>query len=283
MTEEKIEKKFKPVSIKGLMAEKNPTLAKLIPGFVYRFIHKVMCLDFINDFMERHQNLSGIEFAEAAIKEFGVTREIYGEENIPSAGSYIFVSNHPLGGFDSLLLMEMVHKHLGDFKFLVNDILMKIPNLRPSFVPINKYGGNSRDAALILKETYESGQQILIFPSGAASRRIKGKITDLPWSKHFVTKSIQYHRDVIPVFISGRNSNLFYNVASIRTFLRIPWNLETFLLPSETVKHQKKTVRLYFGKPIPWTTFDKSKTQVEWAEYVRGIVYNLPENFGKKE
>ena len=283
MAEEKNIEKFKPVSIQSLMAEKNPRLAKIIPGLVYRFIHRVMYLDFFNGFMEKYQDLNGIEFTNAAVSDFEVTREIYGEENIPKEGSYIFVCNHPLGGFDSLLLMETVERHLGKFKFLVNDVLMKIPSLRPSFVPINKHGGNSRDAALLLGKTYSSGEQILIFPSGAASRRRRGIVADLPWSKHFITKSIQYKRDVVPVFISGRNSNLFYNIANIRTFMHISWNLEMFLLPSETFHHRKKTIRLYFGEPIPWTTFDNSKTKVDWAEYVRNIAYRLPEKFDKKE
>jgi len=30
-----------------------------------------------------------------------------------------------------------------------------------------------------------------------------------------------------------------------------------------------------FGKPIPWQTFDKSKTPAQWAEYVKDIVYKL--------
>jgi putative hemolysin len=147
-------------------------------------------------------------------------------------------------------------------------------------VPVNHHGTNSREAALIMKETYQSGQQILIFPSGLASRKIGGRVTDLDWQKHFISKAVEYRRDVIPVHISGRNSNRFYMVAKWRKILGIQWNLEMFLLPDETYRHRKKKIRLIFGSPIPWSTFDKSRTQLQWADYVKEMVYDLPVLYG---
>lgn len=258
------------------MKEKNPSLERFIPGIIFRMIHRIMRLDFMNNFMLTYGHLKGIGFVNAAIAEFEVNEEIYGLENIPESGSFIFASNHPLGGFDALLLMKSVNHRLGNFKFLVNDILMKIPNLSEVFVPVNKHGGNTRDAAVLLSKTYESGEQILIFPSGYASRKIRGRIMDFDWNKHFITKSVQYKRDVIPVFIGGCNSNRFYWLAKIRTMLGIGWNLEMFLLPDETYRHRKKTVQLFFGKPIPWSTFDKSKDYPGWAQWVKMQAYDLP-------
>jgi len=210
------------------------------------------------------------------VKDFEITEEVFGEENIPASGSYIFAGNHPLGGFDSLLLMKNVYQRLGDFKFLVNDVLMNVPPLQPLFVPVNHHGSNSRESALLLKETYLTGKQILIFPSGLASRKIMGRVTDLEWQKHFISKALEYKRDVIPVFISGRNSNRFYFVAKWRKLLGISWNLEMFLLPDETFHHRKQTIRLYFGKPIPYTTFDRSRSHLAWAAWVKERVYELP-------
>lgn len=156
--------------------------------------------------------------------------------------------------------MENVYKRLGAFRFLVNDVLMKIPPLRPLFVPVNHHGSNSREAARILQETYQTGQQILIFPSGLASRRVKGKVADLEWQKHFITKAVEFRRDVIPVFISGRNSNRFYWLAKWRTRLGIPWNLEMFLLPDETYRHRKKKSSSGSESPFPGPPLTGVKT-----------------------
>lgn len=277
MLEENEQKTFKPIDIREIIKGKSPSVARLLPGFVYRFIHRVMRIDFINGFLERNGHLTGIDFVNAVVRDFEVTEKVYGAENIPPSGRFIFAGNHPLGGFDSMLLMENVYTRLGDFKFLVNDVLMNIPHLEPLFVPVNKHGKNDREAALALQQAYASDLQILIFPSGYASRKIKGEVVDLEWRKHFISKSIEYKRDVIPVFFGGKNSNRFYRIANLRKFFRIKWNLEMFLLPDETYRHRKKEVQIYFGKPISYTTFDKSKTQQQWADYVREKVYQLPQ------
>lgn len=274
--EENNSNSFKPIVIKELFHEKNPGLAKFMPGFVFRYITRILHLDFFNDFMKRNGHLKGISFVNQAIIEFNVKEKINGFENIPDSGRFIFASNHPLGGFDAFLLMKCVEKRLGKLKFLTNDILLGIPSLRPMFIPINKHGGNTREAAEILNSTYNSDEQILIFPAGLASRKIKGKIIDLEWKKHFIAKAVTHQRDIIPVFIGGRNSNRFYRLANIRKFLHIKWNIEMFFLPDELMKHRNTEVPIYFGKPISFETFDKSKKQQEWADWVKEHVYKLP-------
>lgn len=274
--EETIVNTFKPINIRELFIAKNPGLAKIMPGFVFRAIHRILHIDFINDFILRNGHLKGIEFVDRGVTEFNVKEHIYGFENIPDSGRFIFASNHPLGGFDSLLLMKYVSKKLGQLKFLSNDVLMGIPSLSYMFIPVNKHGSNSREAAVTLEKAYKSDEQILIFPSGLASRRIKGIIVDLEWKKHFITKAIQHQRDVIPVFIGGRNSNRFYRLANIRKFLHLKWNIEMFLLPDELMRHKNADIPVYFGKPIPHQTFDKSKSHQEWAEWVKTLVYTLP-------
>lgn len=268
---------IKPIDIKALFNEKNPRLARLLPGFVYRFINRVIHIREINKILANYGTLSGIDFANAMVKHFNVSQQVIGLENVPRQGRFIFVANHPLGGFDAMLLIHNVYNTAGDVRFLVNDVLMKIPQLESIFVPINKHGGHSREVANIIHKTYSSDDQILIFPSGLASRKIKGKITDTEWKKHFIQKAVEYQRDVIPVHISGRNSNFFYRLANLRKCLGIKWNLEMFLLPSETFKHKYQKFTLTFGRPIPYKTFDKSKSQLQWANEVRKILYRLPE------
>lgn len=270
-------KTVKPINIREVFASKSPRLARLMPGFIYRYITRILHLDYINNFLKRNGDLTGIDFVNQVVHEFNVTEHIYGLENIPKAGRFIFASNHPLGGFDGMLLLRTVDKQLGNPKFLTNDILMNIPQLKPLFVPVNKHGGHSRNAAEILRKTYQSDDQILIFPSGLASRKIKGKIVDLEWKKHFISKAVLYKRDIIPVFIGGRNSNRFYTLAKLRKFFRIKWNLEMFFLPDETMRHRDTEVSLYFGKPLTYTMFNKTKTYTEWASYVKELVYGLPE------
>ena len=114
-----------------------------------------------------------------------------------------------------------------------------------------------------------------MFPAGIWSRRQQGVIKDLPWKKTFVTKSVEAHRDVVPVHFEGRNSNFFYNLANACKFLGIKFNISMLYLADEMYKNRHKTFRVAIGKPIPWQTVDKSKTPAEWADYVRELVYKL--------
>jgi len=271
---------IKPINIKEVIKSKSPGVAKVLPGFVFRYIHRIMHIDEINEFLRKYGHYEGIEFVNAIITEFNVKEHVYGFENIPDTGRFIFACNHPLGGFDGMMLMKHVHKKLGAFKFLSNDVLMNLPSMQSLFVPVPKHGSYGRDAANALHQSYSSNEQILIFPSGFASRKIKGEIMDLQWRKHFISKSIEYKRDVIPVFIDGRNSNRFYMIASFRKFFRIKWNLEMFFLPDEMFRHRNTNVTLYFGKPIPYSTFDKTKTYQGWADYVKKLAYELPKSIG---
>jgi len=263
------------VDVREVFRNKNPRMAKLLPGFIYRYIERIVHQNFINDFLHRYGDKSGLEFIHAVFDEFNVNIGIKGEQNIPEKGRFIFASNHPLGGFDGIVLIDVVNRYLGNAKFLVNDILMNISVLDDLFVPINKHGSQTRESALLLDEIFRSDLQILTFPSGYVSRKIKGVIQDLPWQKSFVSKAIQYHRDIIPVHFSGRNSNFFYNLANIRKFLGIKWNLEMFFLVDETMKHRNSNITVTFGEMIPWSRFDKSKSYQEWGNDIRTNVYSL--------
>ena len=268
---------IKPIDIREVFKEKAPKTAKLIPWFIYNYITRIMHIRDINEILANYGDQKGIDFVHQVVKHFNVKEKVNGLEYIPKEGRFIFAANHPLGGFDGLLLMSNVNKILGEVRFLVNDVLMNIPQLENVFVPINKHGSHGRNFAKIIHDFYQSDVQILIFPSGYASRKINGKITDMEWKKHFIQKAVQYERDVIPVHVSGRNSIFFYNLANIRKFFRIKWNLEQFFLPSETFKHRGQEFTITFGKPISYKTFDKSKKPDEWANYVRDILYSLQE------
>ncbi len=268
------------IEIRKVFKEKNPTMGRMVPGFIYRYIERIVHQDFVNNLLERHGHKKGVEFIHAMIAEFNVTLNISGFDNIPESGRFIFASNHPLGGFDGIILIELVSRKFDQIKFLVNDILMAMGPLADHFVAINKHGGQSREVIKELNKIYQSDTQVLTFPSGFVSRKIKGVIQDLTWQKNFIQKAIQYHRDIIPVHFSGRNSNFFYNLANFRRFFRIKWNLEMFYLVDESYKHRNKTINVTFGKPIPYSTLDKSKTNIQWADEIRSIVYALPAGNG---
>ena len=263
------------IDVEKVLYAKNPKLARWLPGFVVRYLKRIVHQDELNEFLMKHGHLRDAELIGAALDFFKINYTVYNSENIPSAGRFIFASNHPLGGLDGLVFIYELSKYYINLKFPVNDILMNIENLSGIFLPVNKHGAQAKDAVRLLEETYASESQILYFPAGLCSRKKKGVIRDLQWHKSFVSKAIQYKRDIVPVFISGRNSDFFYNLANFRTFVGIKSNFEMLYLPDEMFRQKGKEIKIVFGKTIPWKTFDNTKSHLEWADWVKSITYGL--------
>jgi hypothetical protein len=80
--------------------------------------------------------------------------------------------------------------------------------------------------------------------------------------------------------VTGRCSNFFYNLANFRKLLGIKANLEMFFLPNESYLHRNKHFAITFGKPIPYTVFDKRYSPREWASLVKKHTNSLAENPG---
>lgn len=268
--------RVKPVYIEQLFKSKNPGLARMIPGFVYSFLKRVICQDQINDFIDKYGDRKGLDFADSMLEYLEVSFHIVGEENLPDPSRrYIFASNHPLGGPDGVILISFLGRKYSNLKFPVNDLLMNLKNLNNIFLPVNKHGGLAREAAADIEKAYASDCQVIMFPAGMVSRRNHGKIQDPQWQKNFITKAIQHRRDIVPIFVEGKNSDFFYRLANFRKAIRLNVNLEMMYLPKETFKKKGQTFTIKIGKPIPWETFDKSKKPIEWAEEVKQIVYHL--------
>jgi len=257
----------KKVNVREILRKRAPKTN--VPGFIIRYLERIVHQNDINEYLQEFGHLSGIPFVEAAT---GVTIDTHGLDELPE-GRYTFAGNHPLGGIDGISTGLAVHHKYPSrsIKFLSNDLLSNLENMAPLFVPVNKIGNQSQQRSLPkrLNEAYQSDVQMVVFPAGICSRRINGEITELQWQKSFITKSVESQRDVVPVFFDGRNSNFFYSLANIRKILGIKINVEMLYLVNEMFKQRGKTFHIYFGKPIPYTTFDNSQTAQQWADWVR--------------
>jgi hypothetical protein len=263
------------IDVRQILRTKLNDKADKIPSFIINYLIRIIHQGEINHILEIYKDLEGFPFVEALIGYFNVQLQVINEENLPSSDKkYIFVSNHPLGGFDGICLSYLIGKHYNSkIKYLVNDLLLAIPNLRPIFTPVNKHGAQSKEAALLIEEAFRSDNQIITFPAGLCSRKQKGVICDLEWKKSFVQKAIEHHRDVVPVYFEGRNSNFFYRLANFRKFFNIKMNIEMLYLPDEMFKHKDKSFRIIIGKPIHYQVFNSSRRLSEWAEWVKNEVY----------
>ncbi len=271
-------KKLERVDLDKVLRANAGKMYRFIPGFLIRYLQRIVCQDQINEELAYLKDFRGLEFIEKAlIERFEMDIELELSENLPAGGRHILVANHPLGGLDGMALMHVVGKKRPDLKFLSNDLLLELHNLRELFIPVNKHGRNTAEMVQILESYFASEGLILIFPAGLVSRRQGSEIRDLEWKKTFVAKAVQHKRDVIPVYIEGKNSGFFYNLALWRKRLGIKFNVEMLFLPDEMFKQQNKRLRIIIGEPIPHQTFTKAYSHREWAQKVKEHVYGLPE------
>lgn len=270
------------IDIEKLFRDKNPKALKWLPRFILRYLKRVIHEDEVNRFMKNHHDDEALGFASALVTEFGVTVEVFGLENIPATGGAILVANHPLGGFDAMALVPELVKVRKDIKYVVNDLLLHIRQLRSIFTGVNKIGKNAAESLQQVDELFASDQLICLFPAGLVSRRVKGRIQDLEWKKTFVTRAKKYKKDVIPVYIEGSLTPFFYRLSAIRKALGIKLNIEMLYLADEMYRQKGKTIRIIIGQPVSHENFTRQLSDVKWAEVIREKVYDLAAQLPQK-
>lgn len=271
------------IDIDRILSSKMGGKARFVPSLLTNWLKHIIHQDQVNAFIWKTRDMQGVEWLEECVRYLKMDIEIVGKENLPPKDDgrlYTFVSNHPLGGQDGVALGSIIGRHYdGRFRYLVNDLLMNLPGLAPVCIGINKTGRNGRDFPRMVEAGFKSDNHMLMFPAGLNSRRQKdGTIHDIDWKKTFIVKSVECHRDVVPIHFSGQNSNRFYRFAQWRKRLGLKLNIEMILLPGEMMKCRGKHFEVIFGSPIPWTSFTDGKPAIEHAARVRECVYNLMKN-----
>lgn len=263
------------IDIDQIVRSRMGSRARWLPRWVTRQLEKLIHQDFINDYLR--QGRCGIDFCQGAIDTLGVTITVQGLEHLQLCGRPLtFVCNHPLGAIDGIALGAIIGRASdGRVKYLANDLLMNLRGLAPLCVPINKFGPQARNLPRQVDTAFRSNDHIVMFPAGLCSRLIDGRVRDIPWRKAFIQKSVQTERDIVPVHFIGENSPRFYRFALWCKRLGIKFNFAQILLPDEMYRSRGKHYTVRFGQPIPYQTFDRSRTPNEWALWVQDKVYQL--------
>lgn len=269
------QKEIIKIDVEKILKSKAPKTK--VPKFIINILRRIVHEKEFNQLFEDNAGIKNLDFIEKSLQMFDITTSIYGKENLPPAGNkYIFASNHPLGGLDGLTIGLLIgREYAGKVKLFTNDLLMYVEPLNELFIPVNKVGNQAKTHAETLQNFFDSDDHLITFPAGMCSRKTKGKIVDMEWKKNFISKAIQHKRDIVPIYFEGRNSSFFYNLANIRKMLGIKLNIEMLFLADEMFKQAGKNFTIKIGKPIPWETFNKSKSQTQWAQWVKEIVYKI--------
>lgn len=264
----------KRIDIEKILVNKAPRLSKWIPNFAVSYLKKIVHQDELNDIIHRANKLEGKEFTSFLINELNISFSIIGAEKLETTTHTTFISNHPLGGMDGIILLDMLNNKCGETIAPVNDLLMHIDKMKTLFIPINIFGIQTKENATQLSKIMQSETNVLFFPAGKVSRRqANGEIKDEAWHKTFVSKSREYNRNIVPIFFDGECSKFFYNLAYYRTKIGLP-NIEMLYLADEMFKCRGKHFNIYIGDKISHENL-KGKSDKEWTQTIFNKVYNL--------
>jgi len=210
-------------------------------------------LDAIEQFLEQHPHLSGLEFVEGLMRFLDVRYRVddLERQRIPLSGACVIYANHPLGGLDALALLKMVGDLRRDVRIVANDWLRVVEPLAPLLLPVRVFGGRTPQSDLnAIDAALAQGDAVIIFPAGAVSRLGWRGIADRAWRASFLRFAATANAPLVPVHIKARNSFGFYAGAAVAS------SIGTALLPRQTFVKRRRRVDLFVDRPLPAAAID---------------------------
>lgn len=239
------------IDVQKEIEKKFPKIAKK-PNFLNKSLikiaKKVVHENSINKFLEKNSHTKGFEFVDAVLDYFNFDYTVSSNDlqNIPSSGKVVIIANHPLGGLDALSLLKLVGTVRTDVKIVANDFLVGVNALKSLFIPIDNY--KMRQSKQDIRKVYEAlnnEEVIILFPAGEVSRVSAKGIKDSNWNKGFLNFALHSNAPILPIFIGGKNSKIFYTISIInKTF-------STLLLSNEMFKKKSTNINMKIGEIIP--------------------------------
>lgn len=190
-------------------------------------------------------------------------------KDLPSC-PLILIANHPYGIGDGLAILALAEQLNRPFKILINNELLKVPEVRPFSLPVDfeetkaalKTNMQTRKEALRL---LQDGTTIIVFPGGGVATAAKpfGRAEELPW-KTFTAKMIRSSKaTVLPLYFDGQNSWLFHLASKYSLTLRLS------LLVREFRKNLGSMMTARVGAPIPFETLSGFQDQKEIMDFLQ--------------
>jgi putative hemolysin len=256
----------------------------LLQRAVIQAIEKIGGQRKLKKLYEEHQSsvARGENFFDAAVRLLRVNVDFDAEAlaRTPQQGPVVFISNHPYGVLDGIILTWLALKVRPDTKVLANAVLCQAPDARDNLLPVDfaetrearETNVNSR---LVAQAWLREGHAIGIFPGGGVStteRPLKGPAVDLPWAP-FTAKLIRLTRaTVVPIYFVGQNSRLFQLASHLSLTLRLS------LVFRETARRIGSALKVRVGKPIPFEEIAQLEDRAAFVMELRRRTFELAQH-----
>ena len=234
---------------------------------------KMLSVDKVNWLHDHNCDTPGVPFTAGLLNDLNIKLRIDNEErldNLPE-GSFITVSNHPLGALDGIALIKIVGERRPKFKVMVNMVLNYISAMRPNFIAVDALASSDPKKKAVSMQGIKaammqvrSGEPMGFFPAGAVSKLNRSlHIEDREWQPTIIRLIKQMKVPVVPIYFHTRNSWWF-------TFLgMVSWQLRTLRLPAEVFRKKNATMHISIGETISVKEIEKFDDLKLLGEYLK--------------
>mgnify|MGYP001131131417 FL=1 len=244
-------------------------------SLVAKLVMHIMRLNKINKLYSDVYTEDGSVFLEQLIDALGVSVEVSEEDlqKIPQEGAFITVSNHPFGGLDGIILIQLLSKIRPDYKVMANFLLKKIEPIKDYFLGVNPFESRKDiSSAGGLKEALRhlsAGKPLGLFPAGEVSayQADSNSVEDREWSASVLKLIRKANVPVIPIYFKGSNSLLFQVLGLIHPMLRT--------VKSELLNKKNRVIKLRIGNPISVETQNSFGDIIQYGKFLRAKTYLL--------
>lgn len=188
----------------------------------------------------------------------------------------VIVANHPFGIGDGIAILAMAEQLGRPFRVLINDELLKVPEMAPYSLPVS-FEETKEALAINMQTRHEAlkllkeGVTIIIFPAGgvATAKKGFGAAEDLPW-KIFAAKLVQTAKaDVVPIYFEGQNGPLFHIASKLSLTLRLS------LLIREFKRLSGSAIRARVGAMVTWEELSGVKERKDLLTVLHDAVFSM--------
>lgn len=276
--QEKEESKFQPINIKALATRVSPTLGKIIPKFLYNKFEKILHIKELNEFFEAHCNDEPQVFLDAVVEFLDIKLVLEDNAALGEGGgalkgqSVMFVSNHPYGGPEAMVLFDWIHRNFPDCRLVAQSFLKFIK-------PLGKTCVYNKKEVRSLMNAVADKTSLLIYPAGYCSRKLSfGEVFDYDWKASFIKIARKNNMPIAVFYTDGQLSPRMHRWTKFRRIFRIKTSIETMFLVDEMFKLKGSTMRIVIGDVIDPNKLDDSVSKEEWSARIRQYCYELRKN-----
>jgi putative hemolysin len=242
---------------------------------------RLLAIDRVNNVYDRSSNFTGADFCARLLDDLGVHYVIGNAERLKQLpeGAFITISNHPYGGLDGIMTIDLFAGIRPDYRFMVNKMLSMVKTLNKNFISVTPTGNKKADisAASIngIRETLahlQNGHPVGFFPSGAVSdfSLRDMRIRDRNWQESILHLIHTAKVPILPVRFFDTNSSFFYFLGLIS------WKIRTLRMPYELFNKSKHEPRIGIGNLISIMDQEQYPDYKSLGIYLRKVVYEMP-------